>query len=226
MVTAIGVLNLIFSLVCGCVSLAWAAGWAMLHDNPDDVTTQITDGMRRSMEISIESRGGEKNSPAFKAIFEEAGKPDNVRELLMAARASPATPTIRTATMAAGLAQGALFVGSILLLMRKNTGRVLSMLALVVFIAATITTMLKFSGPAEQMGAELKTRVSASPGYQALPPPDREQADRFLTVSPEIFEGLVGGTSAFAMAWPAISLLILLASRGIKDACSPTYGRR
>jgi hypothetical protein len=223
--TAIGVLNLVFSLLCGCVSLTWAATWAMLEEDPDQIAAQINTGFRKSMEISLERGAREKDSAAVRAIAEEASKPESVRDLLLAASASPASSAIRTATMAAGLAQAGLFVGSILLLMRKNSGRVLSMLALLVFIAATIATFVKFSGPAQAIGEELKTKVTAAPGYQALAPDDRADADQVLTHSPEILQSIVVGVSAFTMAWPAIALLILFASKSIKEACAPAYAQ-
>jgi hypothetical protein len=218
------VLNLIFALFCGCLSAGWAASWVMLDEEPDQYATAVETWMRQVVEPSLEKQAGVEDSAFVRAIAEESAKPETVKALIVAAGGTSATPVIRTATMAAGLAQAALFVGSILLLMRKNTGRVLSMLALLVFIGATITTWVKFEVPADRIAAELKSRVVASPGYHALSSQDREEADRLLEISPEIFKGGVGSTSAFVIAWPVISLLILFGSRSIREACTPTYG--
>jgi hypothetical protein len=222
--TAIGVLNLVFALGCGCTSLLWAVAWETLHEEPDQLTAPLVQWMRQSKELSIEVNSRKVDTEALRAVWDEAAKTETVESLMEAISRSPATPTIRTATMAAGLAQAALFVGSILLLMRRNTGRVLSILALMVYLGATIATMIKFEDPAEQMAAVLKERVTSSAGYRALSENDREEADRVLSIAPQGLQATLSVTSAFTMIWPAIALLILFASRSIKDACAPTYG--
>jgi hypothetical protein len=218
MVTVIGVLNLIFALACGCLSFAWAATWTMIERDHERLAVEIPAMMRQAITIQIEKSGEDER--ALQAAFEEAVKPETVREALLSVGQSPALKPIRIATMVAAFAQAGLFVGSILLLMRKSSGRTLSMLALLAFIGATIATMIKFQDPAERIATEIKTKVLASDGYRGLPEEDRNKLDQALEVLPDVVQGSVGGTSVFAMAWPAVSFLILLASRKIKDACA------
>ena len=146
----------------------------MLQHDPEKLATQAEIAMRRGVEMQVEPpRRGRADRSRDR---EEAVKPETMREVLIAVGRSPATPAIRTATMVAGLAQAALLLGSILLLTRKNAGRVLSILALLAFIGATLATMFKFSDPAERIAEELRSKVVASEGYRGLPeerPPAR-----------------------------------------------------
>ena len=218
MVTVIGVLNLIFSLICGGMSLGWAGSWSMLQRDPEKLAAQAEVMVRRGVEMQVEVS---EEDERIVRVMKESLTPETMRDALIEVGRSPATPAIRTATMVAGLAQAALLLGSILLLMRKNAGRVLSILALLAFIGATVATMFKFSDPAERIAKEIRTKVEASEGYRGLSEEDRRRLDLGLSVLPSGIHTGVGGTSVFAMAWPAVSLIILLASRSIKDACAP-----
>jgi hypothetical protein len=228
--TFIGVMNLIFALSCGCVSGLWAVSWSAVQDDPAEIIAQIEankDQVRASMrrEFEKERERGQAQDPRITNAIEETMDPDTIKELVLAVGENPATPAIRTATMVAALAQAALLLGSILLLLRKNAGRVLSMLALAAFIGATIATLVKFPPVADAVGDKLGSAITESSGYREMSAAEQREVDQGIDVIPQAIQVFVTVSSVIIMAWPALSLLILLVSRGIRDACAPSYPR-
>jgi hypothetical protein len=229
LLTFVGVLNLIFAIACGCTSMGWAGFWSQAQDDPATIKAQL-EPMEREIRVSIREqieKGSERGQQdeRVQKMVEEAFTAETMANAVVAAGEHPAAGAIRTATMVGAVAQAALLVGSILLLMRKNVGRILSMLALVAFIAATIATIVKFPPVAEAVGASVRSSVEETAGYRDLPPAEQRNFGEGLEQLPQVFVVAIAAISIAMIVWPAISLLILLFSRGIKAACAPVYLR-
>jgi hypothetical protein len=223
-------MNLLFAIACGCPTAFWAKGWSAVQEDPDAVVRMIDsqkDQMRAAIrrEFSKDADLNREENAAARALVERAVDPETLKGVVIAAGHSSATPAIRTATMVAGLAQAGLLVGSILLLMRKGTGRALSMLALAAFVAATIATLVKFPPVAEAVGSAVTANLTDSPAYRDLPADQQRELGNGLDHLPQLLQLGVTSVSVVAVVWPVIALLILLVSRGIREACARNPAR-
>jgi hypothetical protein len=226
---AIGVINLIFAMACGCVSAIWAMSWREIHDEPEMAAVGVErtrEQMRGMVEQMLRSRPDAQSTDekTAKVVADAATQAPIVTATLTAVADHPQTPAIRTTTMVAGFAQAALLVGSILLLKRRNMGRVLSMLALLAFIGATVATFYKFPPVAKDSGRALAAKVTETNEFQALPTAAQDEARHHLDYLTVLSQGTVFLCSVGAVIWPFISLMILFFSRSIRESCRPTYG--
>jgi hypothetical protein len=228
MLTFVGVMNLLFSLACGCTTGFWAMTWSAAATDPAELAAQI-DKNEAKIKVQVseifEQDKELRNNPKARAIVERLLDKENLKAVAVTVADHPHTKTMRTASLVSAMALAVLLVASILLLLRKNAGRVLSMLALLAFIAGTITTMLKFSGIGDALGDQVATRLAAMSEFKDLPAEDQRKIERTAEGLPMAASALVMGASVVSIAWPIVSLLILFASRSIKEACVPTYPR-
>jgi hypothetical protein len=218
LLTFVAVMNLVFSVACGCLSGSWAQAWNTVHTNPDAIVNEMKTGMEWSIENSRER--GQSDTPVERVMTDAFSDPAKVRQIVVDVSENPATGAVRTASMVAGIAQVVLLVGSIMLLMRKNAGRLLSMLALLAFIGGTIATIVKFPPVATTIGESISSNVVESSGYKDLGAAERSKVDSIADSFPEILQITVLVVSVIMMIWPAIALLILLFSRSIREACA------
>lgn len=224
LLTFVAVANLLFALACGCVSGVWAAGWSGLTSNPAEAAAWLDehkDEMRVkiSEELKKQSGSGKELTPQKRALVEQAVDPEMMREALLAVGTHPDAKLVAQATLFAGIAQAVLLIGSILLLMRKNAGRLLSILALAVFIGATVLAMLKFPSIGEQLSERVGAKIETLAAYKDLSPPEQKEIDTAFDGLPAALQGTVTVASVVSCIWPVLALLILLVSRGIKTAC-------
>jgi hypothetical protein len=227
---AIGVVNLIFSLFCGCVSVGWAESWWAVHASSAQTAQQveqIRDWAHWWFEQGLQknsSQVDEKQLARVRAYADSIMTPEAFEAAVAATDESPNTGLVRGASVIAAAAQTVLLVGSILLLLRKNAGRVLSMLACAAFIAATLTTAWKLPPVMHDATEAYAEKVVAGPAFKALPPEDQQTGQGALDQAPASVEHGVQVIGGIWIVWPAVSLLILLRSRSIREDCLRSSG--
>jgi hypothetical protein len=227
LLTFVAVFNLVFALFCGCTSGIWALAWSGIQQDPAQTVAWLEEHkeeFRAKVREEIEKDQSQPMNPGMKVAVEQTVDPEVMKDLVVAAARNPATPVIRTSTLVAAIAQAVLFIGSILLLMRKSAGRGLSILALLAFIGATIATMMKFPAFAVDVGEKWGSRITETSNFRELSAADQSLIqERFTDQLPEVMKGFVTAISIVALVWPVIALLILLLSRSIRDAVTRRY---
>jgi hypothetical protein len=222
LLTFVAVVNLIFALTCGCISGFWATIWSGMTDDPAKIAADLEankDQIRVQISEQLSQKSEKEIPPRVRAFIEQGLDPEVMKEAILAIGNHPASKVIRQTTLFSGLAHAGLLLGSILLLMRKNMGRLLSILALLVIIGANVATVVKFPPIADDVSDRLVTKLESLAGFKELTPTEQQELDKVFDGLPKILEFGVVGSTVVVCAWPVLALLILLMSRGIKDAC-------
>jgi hypothetical protein len=213
----VGVLNLLFALACGCFSGSFAAGIAKSEDL---VTQGAFQEQLEDVAKDVVREMGNAPSNIRRVVVDAFSNPKIYIPAHTAAVSHPAMRGVRMGSLVAALAQGLLLIGSIMLLTRRSAGRTLSILALTAFIVASIWAALQADGPIKSYGETAIEHLPELESYQALSEPERREVEDYLGDATRGMPTFGVVLTSIANIWPILSLLILLMSRSIREACA------
>jgi hypothetical protein len=165
LLTFVAVVNLIYALGCGCIG-GFYSGSFVFATSPE-----LLQALEQEQGIEAMQEQFETN-PQFRQKTSGLDDDDRRRLALGIARASgvavrsiagdPGFQRLRTAAVAGSVAHLAIFIGAILLLMRRPFGWWASVLGCLAFVAATSFTIATGDGVAQEFEAAFASAVQST----------------------------------------------------------------
>ncbi len=227
LLTFFGVMNLLFALTCGCSNMFFASAWTGFREaaSPDQIQEtrdrwpDIVDRMRSQLRSQAHGDRDRENAEQIAAFMTDQREP-----ILAAVQEIGTRPTSRRAqgaSVGAAVSQLVLLIGSVVLLLRKNAGRWISVLAMLGLVVSTVIAVGAFNDTMATVKQTVMEEVHRNQDSQRPSTLDAKQVDQLFDT---VIMGMSGVSWAFAAAsclWPLISGLVLLVSASIRNACRP-----
>jgi hypothetical protein len=222
--TFLAVMNLVYALCCGCMGGLY---WFTLVTATDESLSNDPE-VRLEMERQVDNavsqqrpwQGNTDLSPEDQKRLQKA----TVLAVLAAQpaiRTSEAVGRLRDASAVGLCAQVATFFGAILLLMRKKAGRSVSIVACVAYVLSCALTTVAAERAGTDVGAAVADAMRDPEAVKDLTDAERTMISTRLADGIGPAAGAAAVFSVMTALWPIGALLMLLFSRGIRDAVDP-----
>lgn len=225
LLTFVAVLNLVYSLGCGCVGGFYTASVAILTSPSASLPAVDRDQFRVEVERQV------AENPAFSDPSRTRNEEENRRlakgasyAILAAAEsARDAEPArlVRYAAFAGSAAHVVMFVGAVLLLLRRPSGLGASILGTAVFVGAVAVTIWRTEDAAAAFARGFSEAAQDAERVPDLTTAERDVLAARALEAPEALAAASAAGGTLSAAWPVVALLILLLSRSIRAALAP-----
>jgi hypothetical protein len=226
LLTFVAVVNLVFSLGCGCLGTLYTSsvlaltqpGFADAGVDRETVREAMENQFLQTLRNPALRRGTERE--ISEEDMQRLAKGGSHAMLAAAedAHGSPSVRHIRNAAVAGSLSHVVLFIGSVLLLMRRPFGWWASVVACAAYMGAVAATIWFTEGAT---GAYLEAFASVLQDQTRVPELTTAERDLLGQKALDLHQALspiaaVGGVAS--ALWPMVALLILLFSQSIRGA--------
>ncbi|MAG58804.1 MAG: hypothetical protein CMJ83_21150 [Planctomycetes bacterium] len=224
---AIGILNILFALVCGCTNGFGAIMLATFGESGSEVLVdkETWDSkIDQSFERQLDQEDDEEKrrqlekaqrflkSPEFRTVFQN---------VFRAVGESPTTSRLRTIYTIATILQACFLVSGIMLLMRNRFARPLTIFVAAATIAVNAATVISMNSFTNEVHDSLISQIEETLEGEQAPDLADETRDMIGEIA-DGFGGPVQGISLLfgivASIYPFVALLVVMLAKGIADA--------
>lgn len=215
--------SLLFTLACGCVNGWWVTTYAVmrsgsLQDQSLEVQfrVQFESMKNQALEQADSEAERERIINSFDVMMRE-GVPDAFVRSLRAAAGSPAGERLLVLGTLSMAAHAALFLGAILLFLRRPSGKWISLIACVMLVGLNALTAVAMQDVISSASDELQPTLEQI-AHDSGHPLDIAQFPHRIA---QIVVITTFVSAALMSLWPVTAGLILALSRGIARDLSP-----
>jgi hypothetical protein len=211
--------DLLFALACGCTSFSShgiVASAASLAELPREEGLERSQGMMVAMRDWVEkSSSGQqrKDYEALLAVLEKHEFHKDLYEAFTSSRSAGVRSRLVTLGLIGLLLHAALLVAGIMLFVRARIARTFGMLVAVGLLVVNILLAVAYREWLTDVNDHLAPALHAILQEERSSEHSLAEFERMMEVLPTVLVGTVG---VLTCLWPAISLLVLAVSRGIK----------
>jgi len=222
---AIGILNILFGLVCGCTTGLGALTITGLSEaDPEHVfSANFNEAVESAIEEQIEQANTDEERRALREAqdFMTSSEFQKVMgNVLIAVVESPAVSSLETLAYASLVAQIAFLISGVLLLMRVSVARPFSIVVALVTLALTVASVLYLNQVTDEIQNSMSAQLEEGVLDEKTDPSVREALEGMTEALGQPLKAAWTVTGAISALYPFIVVLVLLFSRNIQEVLS------